>query len=99
MEIYSDSSLSGWGCYCNDINTFGFWNEEEKKRHINYLELLAAFFALKCFASNLSQSEVLLRLDNTTAISYVNRAEVFNFHILVNLPGKFGNGAKRGKFG
>lgn len=73
MEIYSDSSLSGWGCYCNDISTGGFWNKEEKKKHINYLELLAAFFALKSFASNLSENEVLLRLDNTTAISYVNR--------------------------
>ncbi|XP_070152512.1 uncharacterized protein [Polyergus mexicanus] len=76
-----------WGCYCNDISTFGFWNEKEKKRHINYLELLAAFFALKCFASNLSQSEVLLRLDNTTAISYVNRAGGVQLFNLMNLPG------------
>lgn len=85
MEIYSDSSLSGWGCYHNGKSTFGFWNKEEKKKHINYLELLAAFFALKCFASNLSQSEVLLRLDNTTAISYVNRAGGVQFPHLSNL--------------
>lgn len=73
MEIYSDSSLSGWDCYCTDISTYGFWSKKEKEKHINYLELLAAFFALKSFASNLSENEVLLRLDNTTAISYINR--------------------------
>ncbi|CAD6225621.1 GSCOCG00011844001-RA-CDS [Cotesia congregata] len=74
LEIFSDSSLSGWGCYCEGKEAFGFWNKEERKNHINYLELLAAFFAIKCFASKLSNQEFLLRLDNTTAIAYINRA-------------------------
>jgi len=73
-EIFSDSSLSGWGCFYDGKTAFGFWNEQERKKHINYLELLAAFFALKCFASDLTNCEVLLRLDNTTAIAYVNKA-------------------------
>ncbi|XP_036138899.1 uncharacterized protein LOC118644431 [Monomorium pharaonis] len=33
----------------------------------------AAFYALKCFASDLANCDILLRLDNTTAISYINR--------------------------
>ncbi|CAD6218299.1 GSCOCG00011431001-RA-CDS, partial [Cotesia congregata] len=74
LEIFSDSSLSGWGCYCKGKEAFGFWNKEERKNHINYLELLAAFFAIKCFTSKLSNQEFLLRLDNTTAIAYINRA-------------------------
>lgn len=41
--------------------------------HINYLELLAAFFAIKCFAHNLSNCNILCRLDNTTAIACINR--------------------------
>jgi len=41
--------------------------------HINHLELLAALFGLKCFASNLFNCNVLCRIDNTTAISYINR--------------------------
>jgi len=40
---------------------------------INYLELLSAFFALKCFAENLRDCDVLLRIDNTTAIAYINK--------------------------
>jgi hypothetical protein len=88
MEIFSDSSLSGWGCYSNGMRAFGFWNEQERKNHINYLELLAAFFAIKCFASELSQCEVLLRLDNTTAIAYVNRAGGVQFPHLSELSRK-----------
>lgn len=45
---------------------------EEKSNHINLLELKAAFYTLKCFASDLSDCYILLRLDNTTAISYIN---------------------------
>ncbi|XP_070521642.1 uncharacterized protein [Cardiocondyla obscurior] len=88
MEIFSDSSLTGWGCYCNGEKAFGFWDEKERKKHINYLELLAAFFAIKCFAANLSNCEVLLRLDNTTAISYVNRAGGVRFRHLSMLSKK-----------
>ena len=43
LEIFSDASLSGWGAYCNGEKTNGYWNEEERKCHINELELLAAF--------------------------------------------------------
>lgn len=82
MEIFSDSSLTGWGCYCDGVEAFEFWDESERKRHINYLELLAAFFAIKCFVSKLSCCEILLRLDNTTAISYINRAGGVRFRHL-----------------
>jgi len=85
LEIFSDASLSGWGCFCNGKVVHGFWNEDEKKKHINYLELLAAFFALRCFASKMSRCEILLRVDNTTAISYVNRAGGVQFPHLSKL--------------
>ena len=45
IEIFSDASLSGWGAYSNGISAYGFWNETEKKLHINYLELMAIFFS------------------------------------------------------
>lgn len=84
-EIFSDSSLSGWGCFCNGVRTAGFWGNNEKKFHINHLELLAAFFALKCFASDLRGEEILLRLDNTTAIAYVNKTGGIQFPHLSEL--------------
>lgn len=72
-EIFSDSSKSGWGAYCNLEMTHGFWTEIEGQKHINYLELLAAFLGLKCFAAELHTCQVLLRIDNTTAIAYINK--------------------------
>lgn len=41
--------------------------------HINFLELKAALHALRCFAADQTNCTILLRLDNTTAISYINR--------------------------
>lgn len=73
LEIFSDASGTGWGAFCNGQSARGQWSDEELNCHINYLELLAAFFALKCFAQELTNCEILLRVDNTTAISYINR--------------------------
>lgn len=72
-EIFSDASLSGWGAFCENELVNGFWKDSERDSHINYLELAAAFFALKVFSKNLVECEILLRIDNTTAISYINR--------------------------
>lgn len=74
LEIYTDSSKTGWGAYCGGEETHGWWNTEEKSMHINYLELLAIFYGLKCFITpNLGSCNVLLRVDNITALSYINR--------------------------
>lgn len=73
LEIFSDSSLTGWGLVCNGLKSHGYWTDQDKLFHINYLELLAAFIGLKTFASDLSNCEILLRIDNTTAIAYVNK--------------------------
>ncbi|XP_044586107.1 uncharacterized protein LOC123266143 [Cotesia glomerata] len=73
LEIFSDASLTGWGAHCNGENAHGFWTQAERKLHINHLEIIAAFLALKCFAKDYKNCEILLRIDNTTAISYINR--------------------------
>lgn len=72
-EVYSDASTTGWGAACNDETASGQWSHMERQCHINYLELLAAFIALKIFARDLSDCQILLRIDNSTAISYINR--------------------------
>lgn len=71
--IYTDASSTGWGAVCGDCRAHGHWNDVECNKHINALELLAVLFGLKCYASSLSNCEILFRVDNTTAISYVNR--------------------------
>lgn len=88
IVISSDASRTGWGAVSNSIITRGFWSMNDKKFHINYLELLAAFFALKCFASEFSNGEILMRIDNTTAISYINKAGGVKFPHLSELARK-----------
>ena len=43
------------------------------KCYINSLELKAAFFCLKAFCKNKSRLPVLLKLDNTKAVAYINK--------------------------
>lgn len=85
VEIYSDASTTGWGAACGDQTASGQWSISEQEYHINYLELLAAFIALKIFAKNLRNCQVLLRLDNATAISYVNRMGGIQFPHLTHV--------------
>ena len=73
-KIESDSSGFGWGCHdiTNDVKCSGLWSEDEKQHHINYLELKAAFLALKNVCINVTNEHVYLYLDNTTAIKYIS---------------------------
>ena len=72
LIITSDASHMGWGAVCSDISTGGTWSARETQNHINHLELLAAFFALKTFAKNSKEEHVRLMVDNTTAVSAIN---------------------------
>ena len=71
LFVNSDASLTGWGASCNGQSTKGRWSLSESNKHINFLELLSAFLALQSFVSQ-SNIHVRLKLDNTTAVSYVN---------------------------
>ncbi|KAI8428911.1 hypothetical protein MSG28_007543, partial [Choristoneura fumiferana] len=73
LEIYTDASSSGWGAVCGEDKVNGTWKSSERESHINYLELLAVHLGLKSFARDMTNCAILLRVDNTTAISYVNR--------------------------
>ena len=58
-EIFSDASMTGWGAAWGENRAREFWKEYEKEFHINHLELKAVFMALKCFAADLTDCEVL----------------------------------------
>lgn len=73
VTIFSDASRSGWGAYSNRIATKGFWEKREQAEHINTLELRAAFYGLKSFAKDLKNCHILLKIDNKTAISVINK--------------------------
>ncbi|XP_070529823.1 uncharacterized protein [Cardiocondyla obscurior] len=88
LTIFSDASTSGWGAVCADSRTHGFWSSGEKQFHINYLELLAVYHGLRCFASHLCHVNILLRIDNATAIAYINRMGSVKFPHLSDLSRK-----------
>ncbi|XP_034944884.1 uncharacterized protein [Chelonus insularis] len=71
--VYSDASLSGWGAFCEGESANGLWSLEERNLHINYLELKAALLALKCFAADLRGTDILMMVDNTTTMAYINK--------------------------
>lgn len=47
--ITSDASTQGWGSVFMSFKIGGRWNETESKQNIDYLELLAALYALRGF--------------------------------------------------
>ena len=69
----TDASLLGWGAtLLGNDSTGGRWADSDKFQHINFLELKAAFFGLKALCSDVKQENILLQMDNTTAITYIN---------------------------
>lgn len=52
---------------------------------MNYLELMACFIGLKSFAKIKRSCAILLRIDNTTAISYINKMRSIKFPKLAKL--------------
>ena len=72
LIIESDASLTGWGATCSHQRTGGPWSRIKRKVHINCLELRAAILAVHTFAKNRDKILLLVCLDNTTAVAYIN---------------------------
>ena len=83
--IETDASRSGWGAVCQGVTTGGLWSQMEKKLHINCLELLAGSFAVKSFTKDRLCVHVRLRMDNVSAVAYINRLGGTHSLILSNL--------------
>ena len=73
VVIYSDASLTGWGAYSNDRTARGPWTLPEKSLHINELELIGAYNAIRSFAEKSNNISIRIFLDNNTAVCYVNK--------------------------
>jgi hypothetical protein len=69
--LITDASLEGWGAMWNEEEIFGPWDTENESR-IDELELLAVLYALQCWASEMSDGDVIqLWCDNQVAVSYI----------------------------
>lgn len=85
LEVFSDASTTGWGAACGKERASGPWSSQERELHINQLELQAAFIALKIFAKFHTHCQILMRIDNSTAICYINRMGGIQFPHLTHI--------------
>ena len=75
VELFTDACLSGYGAVLNGVQAHSKWTERELALfggNINCLELLAVLLAIQSFHLELKHSNVCVRIDNTTAVSYIN---------------------------
>ena len=70
--IETDASLQGWGACLDDKTSGGRWTNMESTYHINYLELLSIFNALKALCANSNKCHIGIKSENSTAASYIN---------------------------
>ena len=75
----------GLGSHMREKTTRDPWSPQEQALHINCLELLAAILAVQTFVKRKIGISILLRIDNTTAVAYINRKGGTASPILSNL--------------
>ena len=74
MIVSTDASKKGWGASFLDQRTGGQWKKEESRAHINVLELKAAYLAIQAFVKEtMRPRHIQVLMDNTTAVSYINK--------------------------
>ena len=85
ITLFSDASNSGWGAWSSTLSTYGKWSPDERKLHINIRELKSVLYAfLSLFRSTFSCS-ILIRSDNSTVVSYINKQGGTSCSILCGL--------------
>ncbi len=83
--VTTDASSMGWGATCNGQAASGLWTGPRLLWHINCLELWAVHLALWQFRPLLLGKHVLVRTDNTAAVSYINRLGGIRSHRMSQL--------------
>lgn len=72
VTIRTDASLDGFGAVKGSVVTQGIWTQEEKKDHINVLELKAVYLGLMSLCRDMSHCHIRVEVDNMTAVTYIN---------------------------
>ena len=73
FTIFTDASTQGWGTHMGDSQISGTWTHTDRKLHINYLELKAVVSALQHWAPVLQGHQVMIAMENSTVVSYINK--------------------------
>ena len=81
-KLFCDASDFAWGSVLETKRTGGACSETEKEYHINEKELLAVFYTLKSFKSDLQDKHIKTFSDNTTAVAVINKMGTCKNHAL-----------------
>ncbi len=83
VVVSTDASTMSWGAMCNGHAAAGLWTGPQLQWHINCLELLAVWLALRRFKMLLHEKHVLVHTDNTVTVAYINHRGVASSWALV----------------
>ena len=72
-SITSDASKIGWGAWNSSSSVHGKWSSSERELHINILELKSVDLSFLSLFQTTYSCSILIRLDNSTAVSYINK--------------------------
>ena len=75
IQLFTDTSNEGWGTHLDQSSTKGQWSDCEERLHINVLELKAVSLALRSFKDQCQNQTVLVAMDNSTVVAYINKQE------------------------
>ena len=73
IQLFTDASNEGWGAHLEQSSTKGLWSPQEKRLHINVLELKAVSLALRHFKDQCQDQTVLVATDNSTVVAYISK--------------------------
>ena len=73
IQLFTDASNEGLGAHLDQSSTKGLWSDQEKRLHINILELKAVSLALRRFKDQCQGQTVLVATDNSTVVAYINK--------------------------
>ena len=64
IPLFTDALNEGWCAHLEQSSTKGLWSPQEKRLHINVLELKAVSLALRHFKDQCQDQTVLVATDN-----------------------------------
>ena len=78
LTVTTDASVEGWGGHLQGSTSVpellqGEWSAQERRLHINVLELRAIRLTLMGLTDRVRGQSLLLESDNSTAVAYVNK--------------------------
>lgn len=73
VVISTDASTKGWGASMKDSHTEGEFSAREQENHIDIWELMAASFGLQAHRTHTTNTNMLPKMDNTSAVACINK--------------------------